>query len=35
MRAELYRPYLAGGAAAIVTNAVVAPLYLRKNAQRR
>ena len=27
-RAELYRPYLAGGSAAIVTNAVVAPLYL-------
>jgi 3-dehydroquinate synthase len=27
-RAELYRPYLAGGAAAIVTNEVVAPLYL-------
>jgi 3-dehydroquinate synthase len=28
--AELYRPYLAGGAAAIVTNAVVAPLYLER-----
>jgi len=28
--AELYRPHLAGGAAAIVTNAVVAPLYLEK-----
>jgi len=27
-RAELYRPYLAGGSAAIVTNGVVAPLYL-------
>jgi 3-dehydroquinate synthase len=27
-RAELYRPYLAGGAAAIVTNEVVGPLYL-------
>src|SRR3954467_2614625 len=27
-RAELYRPYLAGGSAAIVTNEVVAPLYL-------
>jgi 3-dehydroquinate synthase len=27
-RPELYRPYLAGGSAAIVTNAVVAPLYL-------
>ncbi len=27
-RAELYRPYLGGGTAAIVTNAVVAPLYL-------
>jgi len=28
--AELYRPHLRGGAAAIVTNAVVAPLYLEK-----
>jgi 3-dehydroquinate synthase len=28
--AELYRPYLGGGAAAIVTNAVVAPLYLER-----
>jgi 3-dehydroquinate synthase len=28
--AELYRPYLAGGAAAIVTNSVVAPLYLQR-----
>jgi len=28
--AELYRPHLADGAAAIVTNAVVAPLYLEK-----
>jgi 3-dehydroquinate synthase len=28
--AELYSPYLRGGAAAIVTNAVVAPLYLAK-----
>jgi 3-dehydroquinate synthase len=28
--AELYRPHLAGGAAAIVTNAVVAPLYLER-----
>ena len=27
-RAELYRPYLAGGSAAIVTNDVVGPLYL-------
>jgi 3-dehydroquinate synthase len=27
-RAELYRPHLAGGSAAIVTNEVVAPLYL-------
>ena len=27
-RAELYRPYLAGGSAAIVTNEVVGPLYL-------
>ena len=27
-RAELYRPYLSGGSAAIVTNEVVAPLYL-------
>jgi 3-dehydroquinate synthase len=29
-RAELYRPYLGGGSAAIVTNDVVAPLYLSK-----
>jgi len=29
-RVELYRPYLAGGSAAIVTNDVVAPLYLSK-----
>ena len=29
-RAELYAPHLAGGSAAIVTNAVVAPLYLDK-----
>ena len=29
-RAELYRPYLGGGSAAIVTNAVVAPLYLSR-----
>ena len=29
-RAELYRPYLAGGSAAIVTNEVVAPLYLAR-----
>jgi 3-dehydroquinate synthase len=29
-RAELYRPHLGGGSAAIVTNAVVAPLYLEK-----
>ena len=29
-RADLYRPYLGGGSAAIVTNAVVAPLYLAK-----
>jgi 3-dehydroquinate synthase len=28
--AELYRPHLGGGAAAIVTNEVVAPLYLEK-----
>jgi 3-dehydroquinate synthase len=28
--AELYRPYLGGGAAAIVTNAVVASLYLER-----
>ena len=28
--AELYRPHLGGGAAAIVTNAVVAPLYLQR-----
>jgi 3-dehydroquinate synthase len=28
--AELYRPHLAGGAAAIVTNAVVGPLHLDK-----
>jgi 3-dehydroquinate synthase len=29
-RAELYAPHLAGGSAAIVTNDVVAPLYLQK-----
>jgi 3-dehydroquinate synthase len=29
-RGELYRPYLGGGAAAIVTNRVVAPLYLER-----
>ena len=29
-RAELYRPHLAGGSAAIVTNEVVAPLYLSR-----
>jgi len=29
-RVELYRPHLAGGAVAIVTNAVVAPLYSSK-----
>jgi 3-dehydroquinate synthase len=29
-RAELYRPYLAGGSAAIVTNELVGPLYLPK-----
>ncbi|HYI86624.1 MAG TPA: 3-dehydroquinate synthase, partial [Burkholderiales bacterium] len=28
--AELYRPHLAGGAAAIITNVLVAPLYLHK-----
>ena len=28
--AELYRAHLGGGAAAIVTNAVVAPLYLER-----
>ena len=28
--AELYRPHLGGGAVAIVTNAVVAPLYLER-----
>ncbi|HEX6157118.1 MAG TPA: 3-dehydroquinate synthase [Burkholderiales bacterium] len=28
--AELYRPHLGGGAAAVVTNAVVAPLYLNR-----
>jgi 3-dehydroquinate synthase len=28
-RAELYRPHLGGGGVAIVTNAVVAPLYLQ------
>ena len=28
--AELYRPHLTGGSAAIVTNAVVGPLYLQK-----
>ena len=32
-RAELYRPYLDGGSAAIVTNEVVAPLYLEKLSQ--
>jgi 3-dehydroquinate synthase len=29
-RPELYRPYLGGGSAAIVTNEVVAPLYLSR-----
>ena len=29
-RTELYAPYLAGGSAAVVTNAVVGPLYLYK-----
>ncbi|TAK88087.1 MAG: 3-dehydroquinate synthase [Betaproteobacteria bacterium] len=29
-RPELYRPYLGGGSAAIVTNTVVAPLYLQR-----
>jgi 3-dehydroquinate synthase len=29
-RPELYRPYLGGGSAAIVTNEVVAPLYLAR-----
>ncbi|HVJ24414.1 MAG TPA: 3-dehydroquinate synthase [Burkholderiales bacterium] len=29
-RADLYRPYLTGGSVAIVTNDVVAPLYLSK-----
>ena len=29
-RADLYRPYLGGGSAAIVTNEVVAPLYLSR-----
>jgi 3-dehydroquinate synthase len=29
-RAELYRPHLGGGSAAVVTNEVVAPLYLSK-----
>jgi 3-dehydroquinate synthase len=29
-RADLYRPYLAGGSVAIVTNDLVAPLYLSK-----
>jgi 3-dehydroquinate synthase len=29
-RAELYQPYLAGGAVAVVTNETVAPLYLAK-----
>jgi 3-dehydroquinate synthase len=29
-RADLYRPYLGGGSAAIVTNQVVAPFYLSK-----
>jgi 3-dehydroquinate synthase len=32
-RAELYRPYLGGGSAAIVTNDVVARLYLEKVSQ--
>ncbi len=32
-RAELYRPYLSGGSAAIVTNEVVAPLYLSRVAR--
>jgi 3-dehydroquinate synthase len=31
-RAELYRPHLGGGSAAVVTNDVVAPLYLKKMA---
>ena len=34
-RAELYAPHLRGGSAAIVTNAVVAPLYLAHGASRR
>jgi 3-dehydroquinate synthase len=29
-RADLYRPYLGGGSAAIVTNEIVAPLYLSR-----
>ena len=29
-RADLYRPYLGGGSVAIVTNEIVAPLYLSK-----
>jgi 3-dehydroquinate synthase len=29
-RADLYRPYLDGGSVAVVTNEVVAPLYLAK-----
>ena len=33
-RAELYRPYLGGGSAAIVTNEVVAPLYLPQSQER-
>ena len=32
-RPELYRPYLDGGSAAVVTNGVVAPLYLDKVSQ--
>jgi 3-dehydroquinate synthase len=32
-RSDLYRPYLGGGSAAIVTNEVVAPLYLEKVSQ--
>ncbi len=30
VRADLYRPYLGGGGAAIVTNEIVAPLFLSK-----
>jgi len=29
-RPDLYRPYLGGGSAAVVTNTVVAPLYLKR-----